>query len=180
MKLVTLRNGTRDGALHVVTRDGTRVADATDIAPTLIAALEDWDRLAPLLDARFAALQNGTIAGEDFDPAQAMAPLPRAAGWLDASSFLHHGHLMERAFNTPPIPDFDTIPVVYQGGSDDLLGPRDPVPFPSVDDQIDLEGEFGVILGEVAMGSTPAQAQDAIKLLVQLNDWSLRRLAPTR
>lgn len=178
MKLVTLQNGTPDGALHVVSRDGTRVADATDIAPNLITALEAWDTLAPALQDRFAALQSGTITGAPFDPARAMAPLPRARGWLDASAFLHHGRLMERAFNTPPIPDFDSVPVVYQGGSDDLQGPCTPVPFPAEEDQIDLEGEFGVILGEVAMGTTTDEARSAIKLLVQLNDWSLRRLAP--
>jgi fumarylacetoacetate (FAA) hydrolase len=107
-----------------------------------------------------------------------MAPLPRCFQWCDASAFLNHGRLMERAFNTPPIPDFETIPVMYQGASDDFLGPHDPVPLPDESLGIDFEGEFGVIVGPVAMGATPTQALGAVRLLVQLNDWSLRALGP--
>jgi fumarylacetoacetate (FAA) hydrolase len=107
-----------------------------------------------------------------------MAPLPRTFQWCDASAFLNHGRLMERAFNTPPIPDFDTIPVMYQGASDDFLGPQDDVPMPEEALGIDFEGEFGVVVDRVPMGATPAQALAAVRLVVQLNDWSLRALGP--
>ena len=106
-----------------------------------------------------------------------MAPLPRSFQWCDGSAFLNHGHLMARAFNTPPIPDFDTIPVMYQGAADDFLGPCEPVPMPDEALGIDFEGEFGVVTGPVPMGATPELAGRAIRLLVQLNDWSLRALA---
>jgi fumarylacetoacetate (FAA) hydrolase len=113
-----------------------------------------------------------------FEPARCMAPLPRSFQWCDASAFLNHGRLMERAFNTPPIPDFETIPVMYQGASDDFLGPCEDVPMPDETLGIDFEGEFGVVVGPVAMGATPQQALECVRLLVQLNDWSLRALGP--
>ncbi len=110
--------------------------------------------------------------------AACLAPLPRSPQWLDASAFLNHGRLMEQAFNTPPIPDFDTIPVMYQGASDDFLGPTADVPLPSEQDGIDFEGEFGVVVGEVPMAATPEQALACVRLVVQINDWSLRALGP--
>ena len=106
------------------------------------------------------------------------APLPRAPQWLDGSAFLNHGRLMEQAFNTPPIPHFDTVPVMYQGASDDFLGPHDDVPLPSETDGIDFEGEFGVICGPVPMAVTPEAALRCVRLVVQINDWSLRALGP--
>jgi fumarylacetoacetate (FAA) hydrolase len=179
MKLVTYGDGSRDGQLCIVSRDLRLATPATGIAATLRAALEDWDGAAPALRSLAADLEAGRVAGAaPFDPARCMAPLPRAAAWLDGSSFLHHGRLMEKAFNAPPIPDFETVPVVYQGGSDDLRGPREPMPFVSEEHQIDMEGEFGVIVGDVPMGTTPDKALDHVRLLVQLNDWSLRKLAP--
>jgi fumarylacetoacetate (FAA) hydrolase len=126
-------------------------------------------------DAVNGGRQVGAFA---FDPARCMAPLPRTFQWCDASAFLNHGRLMERAFNTPPIPDFDTIPVMYQGASDDFLGPHDDVPLPDEAQGIDFEGEFGVIVDKVPMGATPALALAAVRLVVQLNDWSLRALGP--
>ena len=125
------------------------------------------------------ALNTGRVEHAfEFDPRQAMAPLPRAPQWCDASAFLNHGRLMAQAFNTPPIPLFDTVPVMYQGASDDFLGAHDDVPLPDESQGIDFEGEFGVVVGEVPMGSTPAQAGARVRLLVQLNDWSLRALGP--
>ena len=179
MKFATLKDGTRDGRPVVVSRDLRRAVDARDLAPTLLALVESWAQHAPALQHRYDALNVGDAADAfDFDPAQAMAPLPRAPQWCDASAFLHHGRLMERAFNTPPIPEFDTVPVMYQGASDDFLGPHDAVALPDEAQGIDFEGEFGVIVDSVPMGIAPGAALDRVRLLVQINDWSLRALGP--
>ncbi|ALK95479.1 fumarylacetoacetate hydrolase [Massilia sp. WF1] len=179
MKLATYRNGQPDGCLMVVSSDLSRAVDVSALAPNLLQAMQDWETVAPQLQ-QVANLLNagGAPRAVVFEPARCMAPLPRCFQWCDASAFLNHGRLMERAFNTPPIPDFDTIPVMYQGASDDFLGPNDPVPLPGEALGIDFEGEFGVIVGPVPMGATPAQALGAVRLLVQLNDWSLRALGP--
>lgn len=179
MKLATFDDSNRDGQLRLVSRDLRHWAPVPEIAATLIDALERWEAVEPALSAAYDALNAGSLPGaEPFAPAQCRAPLPRASAWLDGSCFLHHGRLMERAFNAPAIEDFETVPLIYQGGSDDLLGPCEPVPFVSEADQIDLEGEFGVIVGDVPMAASEAEAAGAIRLLVQLNDWSLRRYAP--
>lgn len=179
MKLATLPNGSPDGRLVIVSTDGRRAVDARPIAPTLVQALAQWEQAEPALRARSAALNAGEQADAfDFHPQRALAPLPRAPQWLDGSAFLNHGRLMERAFNTPPIPHFDSVPVMYQGASDDLLGPQAEVPLPSEADGIDFEGEFGVITGPVPMGITPEAALGCVRLLVQINDWSLRALGP--
>jgi fumarylacetoacetate (FAA) hydrolase len=179
MKLATYRDGTPDGRLLVVSRDLHLAVDATTIARNLLAALERWDDVAARLQALSDAVNGGRQVGAfAFDPARCMAPLPRTFQWCDASAFLNHGRLMERAFNTPPIPDFDTIPVMYQGASDDFLGPHDDVPLPDEAQGIDFEGEFGVIVDKVPMGATPALALAAVRLVVQVNDWSLRALGP--
>ncbi|RZA34976.1 MAG: fumarylacetoacetate hydrolase, partial [Lysobacteraceae bacterium] len=142
-------------------------------------ALQRWDEVAPELQRLSDALNAGQKpSARPFDPTRCMAPLPRSFQWCDASAFLNHGHLMERAFNTAPIPDFDTIPVMYQGASDDFLGPCEAVPMPDEALGIDFEGEFGVITGPVAMGAAPEAALRAVRLVVQLNDWSLRTLGP--
>lgn len=179
MKLATYRNGQPDGCLMVVSSDLSRAVDVSALAPNLLQAMQDWETVAPQLQ-QVANLLNagGAPRAVVFESARCMAPLPRCFQWCDASAFLNHGRLMERAFNTPPIPDFDTIPVMYQGASDDFLGPNDPVPLPGEALGIDFEGEFGVIVGPVPMGATPAQALGAVRLLVQLNDWSLRALGP--
>lgn len=177
MKLATLRNIHPDGQLVLVSRDLKCMTVASDIAPSLIVALEHWDAIAPQLQARYEQLNAGQLANaQPFDAAACAAPLPRAPQWLDASAFLNHGRLMEQAFNTPPIADFDTIPVMYQGASDDFLGPQDDVALPREADGIDFEGEFGVIIGPVAMAATPQDALAAVRLLVQINDWSLRTI----
>jgi fumarylacetoacetate (FAA) hydrolase len=177
MKFATYRNGHPDGRLMVVSRDLARAIDATAVAPNLLHALQHWQQLASQLQ-RLADAANdpGSPGAEAFDAARCMAPLPRTFQWCDGSAFLNHGQLMERAFNTAPIPDFDTIPVMYQGASDDFLGPCDVVPMPDEGLGIDFEGEFGVVTGPVAMGATPEAAENAILLVVQLNDWSLRAL----
>jgi fumarylacetoacetate (FAA) hydrolase len=179
MKLATYRNGQPDGCLMLVSRDLASTVDVSALAPNLLSALQDWEHVAPQLQALYDALNAGraprTVA---FEPARCMAPLPRCFQWCDASAFLNHGRLMERAFNTAPIPDFETIPVMYQGASDDFLGPHEDVELPDEALGIDFEGEFGVIVDRVPIGATPGQALERIRLLVQLNDWSLRTLGP--
>ena len=177
MKFATYDDGSIDGRLLVVSRDGRRAVDAAPIAPSLLAALQRWrDVEAELMDLS-EKLESGRAAGGvDFQPRLCLAPLPRAPQWCDGSAFLNHGRLMERAFRTPPIPDFDTVPVMYQGASDDFLGPHADVPFVSEDDGIDFEGEFGVVVDDVAMATTPEAAAGRIRLIVQINDWSLRAL----
>ncbi|MBB3211699.1 fumarylacetoacetate (FAA) hydrolase [Herbaspirillum sp. Sphag1AN] len=179
MKLATLNNGTADGQLLLVSRDLRSAIDASMIAPNLLTALERWEQVNPLLEKRYQELNAGSLADQfDFHAQHCLAPLPRAPQWLDASAFLHHGRLMEQAFKTPPIPDFDRIPVMYQGASDDFLGPMAEVVLPSEEDGIDFEGEFGVIVGPVPMAASTSQALDAVRLIVQINDWSLRALGP--
>ncbi|HEX8605825.1 MAG TPA: fumarylacetoacetate hydrolase family protein, partial [Pseudoduganella sp.] len=179
MKFATLKSDRPDGRLVVVSRDLSRAMDAGAIAPSLREALERWDDVQAPLQALYDALNAGSAEGGfAFDPAACAAPLPRTWQWCDASAFLNHGRLMERAFNTEPIPDFDTIPVMYQGGSDDFLGPHDDVPLPDESLGIDFEGEFGVITGAVPMGASAAAALQQVRLLVQINDWSLRKLGP--
>jgi fumarylacetoacetate (FAA) hydrolase len=179
MKFATLKSDSPDGRLVVVSRDLSRAVEAGAIAASLREALERWDDVLSPLQALYDSLDAGTAAGSfAFDPAACAAPLPRTWQWCDASAFLNHGRLMERAFNTEPIPDFDTIPVMYQGGSDDFLGPHDDVPLPDESLGIDFEGEFGVITGAVPMGASAATAFKQVRLLVQINDWSLRKLGP--
>ncbi|WP_353194774.1 fumarylacetoacetate hydrolase family protein [Pusillimonas noertemannii] len=179
MKLATLKNDTLDGRLVVVSRDLARAAEASVIAPNLLAALQDWGRCEPLLQQLYQALNAGQAQDAfDFDPAQAAAPLPRAPQWCDASAFLNHGRLMEKAFNTDPIPDMDTIPVMYQGASDDFLGANEDIPLPDEAHGIDFEGEFGVIVQQVPMACSPELALRRIALVVQINDVSLRGFGP--
>lgn len=179
MKLATYRNGTPDGRLVVVARDGRTAASATVVAPNLLDALERWAEAAPGLQAISDRLNAGIhSAAFAFDARECMAPLPRCFQWCDASAFLNHGRLMQRAFNTEPVPDAATIPLMYQGASDDFLGPHDDVPMADAALGIDFEGEFGVVLDSVPMGVTPAAALERVRLLVQINDWSLRGLGP--
>lgn len=179
MKLASLRNPSRDGGLVVVSRDLRQAVDAASIAPSLLAAVENWAAIEPQLQALYAQLNQGACAGAfEFDPCLATAPLPRAPQWCDGSAFLNHARLMEKAFNMPPIPDVETIPLMYQGGSDDFLGPHDDLPLPDEAHGIDFEGEFGVIVGDVPMACTAARARGHILLLTQINDVSLRSFGP--
>lgn len=179
MKLATLKNHGLDGRLVVVSHDQRRAALADGVAISLLDALQRWEHVAPMLRELNERLDRGVVAQAfGFDPRQCAAPLPRGPQWLDGSAFLNHGRLMERAFNTPPIPDFETVPVMYQGASDDFLGPTDDVPLPDEAHGIDFEGEFAVVCGPVPMGVTPEAALACIRLIVQANDWSLRALGP--
>ncbi|URI07266.1 fumarylacetoacetate hydrolase family protein [Aquincola tertiaricarbonis] len=180
MKFATLANGSLDGQLLVVSRDLQRAIAVPRIAPSLLDAMQRWAAVqGPLQDVYdqldAATAPEGSFA---FDPAACAAPLPRAPQWLDGSAFLNHSHLMDQAFNKPPPPMVDTVPMMYQGASDDFLGPCDDVPLPSEADGIDFEGEFGVVTGPVPMGVTPEAALGCVRLLLQINDWSLRALGP--
>ena len=174
MKLATLRNGTRDGRLVVVSRDLGRYVEAGDIAPTLVGALEDWARCEPLLRARARGLEAG--GGVAFDPREAMAPIPRGPQWLDGSAFANHGALMDKALNRQS-PPANGYPMMYQGASDTFLGPCDDMALPDEALGIDFEAEFGVVVADTPMGVTPQEAAGYIKLAVVINDASLRALA---
>ena len=179
MKFATYHDGTRDGQLWVVSRDLSRAITATGIAKPLLEAVETWDEVCPKLAALSDRLNNfGEPFATRFEPARCLAPLPRAPQWLDASAFLNHGRLMDKAFDNPPNPDFETIPLIYQGASDDFRGAVADVEFPDDALFIDMEGEFGVVLGDVPMGTQADKAEAHVRLLVQINDWSLRALGP--
>ncbi len=179
MKLASLKNDGRDGRLIVVSRDQAHAVPAEGVAINLLDALQRWDEVAPALRELSERLNCGVVPKAfAFDARHCAAPLPRSPQWLDGSAYLNHGKLMERAFNTPPIPGFDTVPVMYQGASDDFLGPHDDVPLPDEALGIDFEGEFGVVCGPVPMGVSPEDALNCIRLVVQINDWSLRTLGP--
>ncbi|WP_242151842.1 fumarylacetoacetate hydrolase family protein [Sphingomonas sp. BAUL-RG-20F-R05-02] len=177
MRLATRRNSTPDGELVVVAADGAHAAPTSGIAATMQAALERWRDVEPALRALADAVAGGTAPGlTTLDPATLVAPLPRAWQWLDGSAYLNHGDLMQKAFRLPPI-ETDR-PLMYQGLSDRFLGPHDDVRLPSEDDGIDFEGEVGVIVDAVPMGISAADALGHIRLIIQINDWSLRTIAP--
>jgi len=178
MKLATLNDGTRDGELIVVSRDLKRGVSARPGIATLQRALDNWSTSEPVLRELAESLESGSCpAAFEVDPARLLAPLPRAYQWLDASAFHSHGDLMEKVFGLEPPPDKHTIPLMYQGGSDDFLGPRIDVALPSEELGIDFEAELGVIVDDVPMGTPASRALEHVKLLVLINDISLRALA---
>lgn len=174
MKLATLQNGTRDGRLYVVSRDLSRCQPA-EAAETMQAALENWEGVEAALAAQYEAVNAG--AGAAFDPSAAMAPLPRAWQWLDGSVFQSHGDLMDAVFGMDK-KEKTTFPLMYQGVSDKFYGGADDVRMTTEEDGIDFEGEFGIITDTVPFGTDAAGAAKHIRLVVQINDWSLRKLAP--
>lgn len=174
MKLATFPGTGPDGTLHLVSHDHERCVPAK-VAPTMQMLLEDWDRMEPLLRAEYDALNAG--GGHPFDPDKALAPLPRAWQWLDGSAFDSHGKLMQEVFKLPPI-ETAGRPLMYQGVSNQFYSPTADVRLPSEEDGIDFEGEFGVITDAVPMGIPAGEARKHIRLVVQINDWSLRMLAP--
>ncbi|MGO4004949.1 fumarylacetoacetate hydrolase family protein [Pseudomonas fluorescens] len=179
MKLATLRDGSRDGRLVVVCRRLEYAVDATAIAPTLQNAIERWSEVEPALNALYEALNRRAALGTfAFNVHSIAAPLPRAYQWCDASAFLTHGERMQLAFGLAPIEGVDSTPLMYQGASDDFLGPCEDIGLPSEAHGIDFEGEFAVVVDDVPMGCSHEQAAQHIKLLLQLNDVSLRQLAP--
>lgn len=178
MKLATLADGSPDGRLVLVSADGTLCAPVGSPAATLQQALERWRDVEPVLRDLQQSLDAGRAAqAQPFDAANALAPLPRAWQWLDGSAFQSHGDLMSTVFKHDKLP-YDERPLMYQGVSDRFLPGTADVPLPSADDGIDFEGEFGVITDTVPMGCTRAEALRHVRLVVLINDWSLRRIAP--
>ena len=179
MKLATLKTGGRDGTLAVVSRDLTRCQTVPGIAATLQAALDDWEAAAPQLAEVYAALNNGAARhAQPFDPAACHSPLPRAYQWADGSAYVNHVALVRRARGAELPASFWTDPLIYQGGSDAFLGPRDPI---EMDDEawgIDFEAEVAVITGDVPQGADAARAAREIRLLMLVDDVSLRELIP--
>ena len=179
MKLATLKDGTRDGQLIVVSRDLRTAAIADAIAPTLQRVLDDWRFYAPQLQDLYDALNHGRARHPfAFDARDCMAPLPRAYQWADGSAYVNHVELVRRARGAPMPPEFWTDPLMYQGGSDDFLGPGDDIVCASEDFGIDFEAEVAVITDDVPMGATPEQALKTVRLLALVNDVSLRNLIP--
>lgn len=173
MKLATIADGSRDGRLVVVSDDMAR-AVPVDGFRTLQGALDAWEEAAPIL--RIAADLDRSDAASAFDLRSALAPLPRAWQWLDGSAFHSHGDLMQKVFKMDPIPK--DRPLMYQGLSDTFYSATQDVPFADEADGIDFEGEFGVIVDRTPMGVSPEEAEGHIRLIVQINDWSLRSIAP--
>ena len=178
MRLATQRNDGPDGELMMVANDRRRWTSAAGIAPDLQRAVEQWADVAPKLAELASMLDAGHVQGTPIDPGHALCPLPSAYQWLDGSAYLAHGRLMQRAFKLESNPQADTIPLMYQGGSDRFVPPSADVPFVSEADGIDFEGEFAVIVDEVPMAITAAAALRHVLLVMIANDWSLRSLAP--
>jgi fumarylacetoacetate (FAA) hydrolase len=179
MKLASMKSGGRDGTLVVVTRDLTRAVAVPEIAATLQAALDRWSESEPRLRRAAEALESGAAQGVAFDAKRAAAPLPRAYHWVDGSAYVNHVELVRKARGVEMPASFWTDPLVYQGGSDDFLGATDDVPLPSEEHGIDIEAEVAVITDDVPMATTPEQARGHIKLLLLVNDWTLRNLTPS-
>ncbi|MCU0764704.1 MAG: fumarylacetoacetate hydrolase family protein, partial [Burkholderiaceae bacterium] len=179
MKLATLRDGSRDGQLAVVSRDLASAHLAVGIAGRLQAALDDWAFIAPQLDELYQILNEGRARHAfAFDPRQCMAPLPRAYQWADGSAYVNHVELVRKARGAEMPESFWTDPLMYQGGSDDLLGPCDDIVCPSEDFGIDFEAEVAVVTDDVPMGTGAEQAGRHVRLLMLANDVSLRNLIP--
>lgn len=177
MKLASLKHG-RDGRLVVVTNDLTRATDAFFIAPSLQAALDDWDRISPKLADLAEQLEHGSVPSFRFHEHDCASPLPRAFQWADGSAYVNHVELVRKARGAEMPASFWTDPLMYQGGSDAFLGPRDAIPLANEEHGCDLEGEIAVITGDVPMGASRAEAAAAIRLIMLVNDVSLRNLIP--
>jgi len=178
MKLASLNHG-RDGSLVVVSKDLSRMASAIDIAPTLQAALDSWGLVMPKLRALYESLNSGGVEGEVFDQAACSSPLPRAFQWADGSAYVNHVELVRKARNAEMPETFWTDPLMYQGGSDSFLGPREDIIMPTDDGWgIDFEAEVAIIVDDVPMGVSAADALSYIRLVMIVNDVSLRGLIP--
>ena len=180
MKVATLKDGSRDGRLIVVNRNLSRAVAAEGIVPTLQAALDDWAGTEPELRALADRLEADDVgdAAFPFDSSAVESPLPRAYHWVDGSAYVNHVELVRKARGAEMPESFWHDPLVYQGAGDDLLPPVGEVPFPSEDFGIDIESETAVITDDVPMGTKVADAESHIKLLMLVNDWSLRNLIP--
>lgn len=177
MKLASLKHG-RDGRLVVVSRDLSRAADASRVIPTLRDALDDWAAAEPRLIEMADALEADRIAHFPFDPTKAAAPLPRSFGWADGSAYVNHVALVRRARGAELPDSFWTDPLIYRGGSDAFLGPRDPIKIGDPAWGVDFEAEVAVVVGDVPQAASRDEAAAAIKLLMLVNDVSFRNLIP--
>ncbi len=177
MKLASLKSG-RDGHLVVVSNDLAWYADARHLVPTMQAALDDWDRMAPYLEVLARDLEHGAIPRERFHEHDAAAPLPRAYQWVDGSAYVNHVELVRKARGAELPESFWSDPLMYQGGSDDLIGARDPIALKDEAWGCDLEAEIIVVTGDVPQGVTPQEARGHIRLVGLVNDVSLRNLIP--
>jgi fumarylacetoacetate (FAA) hydrolase len=179
MKLATYKDGSRDGQLVVVSRDLSTAHYATGIASKMQQVLDDWNFISPQLQDLYETLNSGKARHAfPFEPTQCMAPLPRAYQWADGSAFINHVELVRKARNSEVPDTFYTDPLMYQGGSDDFIGPRDDVVVASEAFGIDFEAEIAVITADVGMGTLPQQAIDSVRLVMLANDVSLRNLIP--
>ncbi len=178
MKLATLKDSTRDGRLVVVSRDLTRCSEVGHIARTLQAALDDWAHAGPRLARVAEGIETGSQPTMRFHEHEAASPLPRAYQWADGSAYVNHVELVRKARNAEMPASFWTDPLMYQGGSDSFLGPRDPIVVADEAYGIDMEGEIAVIVDDVAMGASVEDARAAIRLVMLVNDVSLRGLIP--
>ena len=177
MKLGSLKHG-RDGKLIMVSSDLKRAADISHIAPTMQHALDNWKTTAPLLQEAYEALENGTVDSFDFDETAMASPLPRAYQWADGSAYVNHVELVRKARGAEMPASFWEDPLMYQGGSDSFIGPRDDIQMGSTEWGIDFEGEIAVITDDVPMGVEVSEAGKHIQLVMLVNDVSLRKLIP--
>jgi fumarylacetoacetate (FAA) hydrolase len=177
MKLASLKNGRRDGALHVVDRALRQAVPVSDY-PTLQAALDDWAAAEPVLAALSRRLDAGEIEGNRFDATQCLSPLPRAYQWADGSAYVNHVALVRQARGAEMPASFWTDPLMYQGGSDTFLGPTEAIPLADPKWGCDFEAEIAVVTDDVALGATAAEAASRIRLVMLVNDVSLRGLIP--
>jgi fumarylacetoacetate (FAA) hydrolase len=177
MKLASLKHG-RDGRLVVVSRDLTRATDAFPVVATLQAALDDWSRIGPKLADLAESLEHGSVPSFRFHEHDCASPLPRAFQWADGSAYVNHVELVRKARGAEMPASFWTDPLMYQGGSDSFIGPRDPIPALSEAHGIDFEAEVAVIVDDVPAGADRQICLDAVRLVVLVNDVSLRNLIP--
>ncbi|MXO90836.1 fumarylacetoacetate hydrolase family protein [Pontixanthobacter aquaemixtae] len=178
MKLATLKDGTRDGKLVVVSKDITRYCAADNIAATMQDALDNWDDVAPRLEALYRDVEHQAVPCERFHEGEAHSPLPRAYQWADGSAYINHVELVRKARNSEVPESFYSDPLMYQGGSDTFLAPRQDIPLGDTAWGCDMEGEVAVITGDVPMGVSAEDAAGHIKLVMLVNDVSLRGLIP--
>ena len=178
MKLATLNDGSRDGKLVVVSKDLTRYCGADNIASTLQAALDNWDEIAPKLEALYRDVEHQAVPTERFHEREAYSPLPRAYQWADGSAYINHVELVRKARGAEVPESFYHDPLMYQGGSDTFLAPRQDIPLGDVAWGCDMEGEIACITDDVPMGVSAEEAANHIKLVMLVNDVSLRGLIP--
>ena len=179
MKLATLKNSRRDGALVVVSQDNTQAVFAADVAPTLQYALDNWEEASSLLQQKYQNLNEGKEADAfPFEAEVAASPLPRSYAWLDGSAYINHVVLVRKARSAEPPATLKTDPLMYQGGSDAFLGPRDDIELADESWGCDFESEVAVVTGDVPQGVSPKEAEKYVKLVLLCNDVSLRNLIP--